>query len=169
MTQCKVLVALNDGAQRMMLKAILCRYKHEVDVCTDGDEAWKLMHGQQDTQVWPYDIVFLDCNLSHRPGCQMAEDIREEERQKGVTLRLYVVGVVRALDEENKKKCLEAGMDTVIAKPFERTVLKQILDAAVQASNPSEPRSPRGKIIQKAGSLQTGVYLFVDCHLRALC
>ncbi len=56
----KALVALIDGGQRMMIKAILCRDEHEVDMCSAGEDAWRMLSTQNQDAAWPYDVVFLD-------------------------------------------------------------------------------------------------------------
>ncbi len=62
----KALVASSDGAQRMMIKAILSRDSHEVDISSSGEDARNLLHAQSEEEVWAYDVVFLDAYMQVR-------------------------------------------------------------------------------------------------------
>lgn len=129
-----VLVALDDAGQRMVMKAQLCRDGHDVDLCMDGEKVWKMMCSG--SEGWKYDVVFLDYNLPNRGACSISASVRDEEAkvQEG-RKRLFIVGVVQASDPVITAECMSSGMDSVIAKPIERSTIREMMERAYAGAN----------------------------------
>jgi signal transduction histidine kinase/ActR/RegA family two-component response regulator len=88
-----------------------------VDVAGDGLEA--LTRIEQTT----YDLVFMDLQMPRMDGIQATQAIRERERANGH--RLPIVAMTAHAFPEDRKRCLDAGMDDHVTKP--------LIDDALQA------------------------------------
>lgn len=151
----KALVALDDGGQRIVMKAQLCRDGHDVDLCVNGEKAWKMIQTSEG-DTWSYDIIFLEYNLKDRGACAITIDVRAEEDKRrvkaiqagheddsdGFQKRLFIVGVTPKDDPSTREECLTAGMDTVISKPMERRMIRDIVDHALEYISPVSDIAP---------------------------
>jgi PAS domain S-box-containing protein len=131
-TGTRILVAMVDAGQRMVLKAMLTRETHQCALCQNMSElAGMLKQRQVKAQGWNYDVVFIEYSSeddgNHYAELSMVESIRRLEsiedlgRMANQSLtRLIVIGVVREGAEADRKVCLEAGMNFCIGKPIVR-------------------------------------------------
>jgi CheY-like chemotaxis protein len=72
--------------------------------------------------------------------------IREQEQRLSPSAapaaslhRLPIIALTASMLEEDKKKCLEAGMDDFLAKPLKRDALEIILERWVKKAAPASP------------------------------
>ena len=72
------------------------------------------------------DIIFMDMQMPELNGLEATHVIRQLEKQKGDT-RVPIIALTAGTVKGEKEKCLEAGMDYYITKPFIKdTVVKVI-------------------------------------------
>lgn len=69
-----------------------------------------------------YDVVFLDVQMPEMDGLQIAEEIRD--REKNGPARSLVFAMTACTMEGDRQKCLEAGMDDYLAKPADFEAMK---------------------------------------------
>jgi CheY-like chemotaxis protein len=70
--------------------------------------------------------VLLDCQMPELDGYDTARRVREQERQSGGR-HLPIIALTAHAGPEQRDKCLAAGMDDHLAKPFRREELAEIL------------------------------------------
>ena len=90
--------------------AILNKLGVQTDSVTDGRKAvdrWS--QGQ-------YDLVLMDCQMPEMDGFEATRTIRARE-QHGHT---PIIAITASVMEGDQQKCLDAGMDDYIAKPFKQ-------------------------------------------------
>lgn len=104
-----VLVAEDNDINRTVIVAMLKKAGHRVEAVANGEECLSLF------QPGKYDVVFLDCRMPVMNGYETAQKIREME---GDAQRTPVIAVTANVIEDNRQKCLDAGMDDYIAKPI---------------------------------------------------
>ncbi|MFK7843831.1 MAG: response regulator [Rhodothermales bacterium] len=102
-----LLVEDDESSQRLTLH-ILMKIGMRVDVAVNGHEA--LLAILRNT----YDVILMDVTLPGLSGLEVTRMIREQK----VGLHVWIVALTACAMKEDRKRCLEAGMDAYISKPF---------------------------------------------------
>jgi two-component system, sensor histidine kinase RpfC len=114
-----VLVADDNRTNRNVLAAILEAAGHEVTMVTDGDEALSAL------EQGGFDILLLDVNMPRLNGIEAASMWRQIE---GGRSHVPIIGVTADATSETQDRCLAAGMDARITKPFDSKKLLSLID-----------------------------------------
>lgn len=127
----KILVVDDDLLNQQLMRILLTREGHHVEVASNGLEAFNAIKLQQ------FDIVFMDLRMPVMDGIQASHCIREWEN--GVR-RTFIVALTAGYLPDERQRLLEAGMDNCIAKPFEVRHIQQVLKDRVDVrAFPSAP------------------------------
>lgn len=114
----KVLVADDDILNQRLMKVILAREGHVVDVVSNGLEAFDAVKFQK------FDIVFMDLRMPVMDGIEASQRIREWEHGGQHT---FIVALTASYLVEEGQRLFEAGIDNYISKPFEMEHLQRML------------------------------------------
>ncbi len=114
----KILLA-EDGVSSQkvtlqMLKCLGCR----TDVAANGIEVLQALERQH------YDIVLMDVRMPEMDGLEAARIIRQRWPAEGPMM----IAIAAYFQEDDGKKCLEAGMDGYISKPVKPEELIKVLE-----------------------------------------
>ncbi|KAA0984749.1 transporter substrate-binding domain-containing protein [Pseudomonas sp. ANT_J12] len=109
--QLTILVVDDYPANRLLLSRQLSYLGHRVLEAEDGEQGL----GQWRRQ--PLDVLITDCNMPVLSGYELAMAIRDEERAQGLPATL-ILGFTANAQPEEKRRCLEAGMDDCLFKPI---------------------------------------------------
>jgi len=104
-----VLLVEDDPVVRKMVRSILSRHQVEIIEIDDGIQAYNLLK-----TMLPTRMVLMDIGLPNMNGIQLVEDIRAKPDWK----KTPVVMLTASSDVEDVKKCLGAGANDYITKPF---------------------------------------------------
>ncbi|WP_375056781.1 transporter substrate-binding domain-containing protein [Zobellella sp. DQSA1] len=119
----RLLIVDDNLPNRLLLHEQASVLGHRVESAVNGEAGLLLW------QNTSFDIVITDCNMPVMNGYQLARRIREEEsRQQRPACRIY--GYTANAQEEERKRCLAAGMDDCIFKPVGLDALARHLDEA---------------------------------------
>ena len=117
-----LLVVDDDAANRDVLSRRLKRQGHEVRTATSGREALELM-GET-----AFEVVLLDIMMPDMDGYEVLGRIKGDAR-----LRDIPVIMISAIDEvQSVVRCIEAGAEDYLAKPFDPTLLKARIGASLE-------------------------------------
>lgn len=119
----RVLVVDDLSANRMVLTRQLEHLGHKVMAVDSGEAALHLWREQ------PFDVVMTDCNMPGVTGYALALAIRGVERDEQRE-RCFVVGCTANAMSDEKDRCLQADMDTLLVKPLSLQRLAQALAPA---------------------------------------
>ena len=148
----RVLVAedniVNKKVAVKMLEKLGCR----VNVTANGKEAVDML------ESFPYDLVFMDCQMPEMDGYEATAAIRkwEEENRYSETenrkpkseKRIPIIAITANAMKGDREKCLEAGMDDYISKPVDVKKLAQALGKwAATLRQEKEPSEEAVKIV----------------------
>ncbi|NRB39246.1 MAG: response regulator [Pseudomonadales bacterium] len=115
-----VLVAEDNPVNQMVIRGLLQKYVKQVDVVNDGLQAVdKIRAGHH------YDLILMDCDMPVMDGFSACMAIREYQAETGVVMPVYAL-TAHALDD-NRRRCLEAGMHDMLTKPIDQFQLKALL------------------------------------------
>jgi signal transduction histidine kinase/ActR/RegA family two-component response regulator len=104
------LLAVEDNpVNQQVLLAQLAALGLAGDLASDGQEALDALERQT------YDLVLMDCQL---PGLDGYETTRRWRRREAGGRRIPIIAVTAHAMRGEREKCLAAGMDDHIAKPF---------------------------------------------------
>jgi len=119
-----VLLATDNGVNQRVARAMLESLGYAVETAASGQAALDA-HERSD-----WDILFLDCRM---PGLGAVEATavvraREEEGRK----RTPVIALVAPGADDDHERCLEAGLDDSVTKPFGRETFRHVLERWVE-------------------------------------
>ena len=118
-----VLVVEDNSTNLELLVATLKIFGCKSDVAANGEEAVNAVKQN------PYDLIFMDCQMPVMDGYEATEIIRGmEETRNGKKAKSVIIAITANVLEGEKEKCLAAGMDDYMGKPFTQSQLQAMLD-----------------------------------------
>ncbi|MDD5035566.1 MAG: EAL domain-containing protein [Methylococcaceae bacterium] len=121
-----ILLAEDTVANQELARAMLRKLGCEVVLAKNGVEAVKAVAKQH------FDLVLMDCQMPSMDGYQATRIIREQQanpRPASETAQhLPIIALTAHAMKGDREKCLEAGMDDYLAKPFNREGLQNIIE-----------------------------------------
>ena len=115
-----VLVADDNAINREVALAMLERIACRVIVVEDGSAAVHQAHTRR------FDAILMDCQMPGMDGYEATAAIRREEAERGKWTTPIVALTANVLARD-RTRCIEAGMDHFLAKPFTHNQLLAIL------------------------------------------
>lgn len=112
-----VLVIEDDLISRHFAVSMLTTLGCQVDVAKSGEEALLLLEKD-------YDIIFSDIGLPDFNGIELSKQIREFEGDDYLT---PIIALTGHMDETEKDKCLNAGMNDFLVKPVTKEQLVEAI------------------------------------------
>ena len=122
----KILVADDNRTNRNVLAAILESAGHEAIMVADGDEAIEALENGG------FDVLLLDVNMPRLNGIDAASMWRQIE---GGRSHLPIIGVTADATTETEVRCLAAGMDIRITKPFDAKHLLSLIEQYTEGTS----------------------------------
>lgn len=113
----RVLVVEDDPVSQKVATLTLRKLSCEVTVVGNGLEALELFEADR------YDLILMDCRMPLMDGYETARRVRKKE---GEGSRVPIFALTAHAFQEDKEKCLAAGMDHWLTKPLQR---KQLVEA----------------------------------------
>jgi signal transduction histidine kinase/DNA-binding response OmpR family regulator len=115
----RVLVAednkVNQAVVKLMLEKLGCR----VDIVADGLEAVEAV------RLAPYDVVFMDVQMPEMDGLAATAAIRRSNLPD--RRDVWIVALTANAFEDDRRRCIEAGMNGLVSKPLKPEQLKAAL------------------------------------------
>jgi CheY-like chemotaxis protein len=106
---------VNRKVGRLMLEKLGCR----VDTAASGEEALAL-RGRND-----YALILLDLRMPGLDGLETAARLRGLER--GREVRIPIVAMTASAHDDERERCLAAGMDDFVRKPVPRDEMRRVV------------------------------------------
>jgi signal transduction histidine kinase/CheY-like chemotaxis protein len=132
-----VLIVEDEVINRIFLERILARRGFIIDSANNGRECIEKY------RTGNYDLIFMDINMPEIDGFEAVSLIREEERINGRS-RIPVIAVTAHVYPDDIKKCLDAGMDSYIAKPYDTMkLMEEIIKVCSKAKHFIRNHYPR--------------------------
>jgi PAS domain S-box-containing protein len=106
-----VMLVEDYKANILVATSILEELGYQYEVVTDGENALRLLEKRQ------FDAILMDIQMQHIDGYETTRRIRKWEKQHGHTQTPIIAMTAYALLGD-RDKCLEAGMNDYLSKPF---------------------------------------------------
>ncbi len=130
----KILLVEDNFYNQKLAAAILKTRGHEAILAENGKIALQRCAEQT------FDVILMDIQMPEMDGVEATRRIREMEKDTG--RRTPIIAVTAYADEENRKKCENAGMDAFIPKPLKKERFLAVLEnISEKRPSPAEERA----------------------------
>ena len=132
----RVLLAEDNPVNQQIAVAMLEHLGLVARVADDGQQAVEALARES------FDAVLMDCQMPRLDGFAATAAIRRREQAAGARRRLAIIALTANAIEGDRERCLAAGMDDYLSKPFTREQLAQVLGRWLEAARPDPSAAP---------------------------
>ncbi|CAM2070323.1 Response regulator [Sulfidibacter corallicola] len=122
----RVLLVDDHSVNRKLGALLLEKEGYPFDFATNGHQALEEMAKRT------YDLVLMDCRMPKMDGFEATREIR---RLEGDERHTPIIALTASAMQDDRRACLEAGMDDYLTKPIDFAKLSEVLDRFM----PAEP------------------------------
>lgn len=116
-----ILLVEDDPINLAVIKGMLQPYRVRIEAAQNGRVALgKLARSG-------FDLVLMDCLMPEMDGYAACREFRGMEMNSGAMRRTPVIALTANAMQGDREKCLAAGMDDYLSKPFKRHALVEII------------------------------------------
>ena len=143
--QRKILLVEDDKLAAKIAESILTELNCVIDIAPNAKTALRLV------QEKDYQLILMDIGLPDMDGIALTHRIRLQQWQRTDTTP--IIGLTAHIDVENRQRCLDACMNTVMLKPFRKEMAVELLKTFVpdtdinQVSSSTERRPISGAVL----------------------
>lgn len=120
-----ILLAEDNPVNRQLATTLLRKWGHQVSCVENGRQAVEAVSAHR------FDLVLMDLQMPEMDGIEATERIRG---LPGAEARLPIVAVTANAFERDRQRCLDAGMNGYVVKPFDFASLKATIVAAMKGA-----------------------------------
>jgi len=114
-----ILVVEDNEIEQKLLKLLLERFGYDAVMASSGEEAANHAAGGE------FAVILMDWQIHDIDGLECTRRIRELQRKHGRYVPIIAV-TARAMTGD-RQKCLNAGMDDYLSKPYTAKQLEELL------------------------------------------
>jgi signal transduction histidine kinase/CheY-like chemotaxis protein len=118
----RVLVVEDNEVNALVVRGMLEQMGVSAELAVNGQKALASM-GQT-----AYDLVLMDCQMPVLDGWEATRIWRARETRLRQNQRTPIVALTASAAAGERERCLEAGMDDYLSKPFSREALGELVD-----------------------------------------
>jgi two-component system sensor histidine kinase/response regulator len=131
----RILLAEDGLVNQRVAVGFLEMRGHQVMVANTGKEALAALEKQ------PFDLVLMDVHMPEMDGIETTAAIRAKEQATGQ--HLPIIAMTASAMKGDRERCLDAGMDGYVSKPFNAQELFEAVEGIVAVSPvPATPTLP---------------------------
>ena len=134
----RVLLVEDNPVNREIGSAMLALLGCTVEAATNGAEAVRMNSDAR------YDVIMMDCQMPVMDGFAASRRIRSRE-QASASARIPIIALTANVMQGDRERCLAAGMDDYLAKPFKREQLEAVLARWIRPAHALEAGTPPGE------------------------
>jgi two-component system sensor histidine kinase/response regulator len=157
--QLHILLAEDNVINQTLAVRLLEKAGHTVLVAGNGQEALAALEKDR------FDLVLMDVQMPLLSGIEATAAIREKEKASGT--HIPIIAMTAHAMKDDRKRCLEAGMDAYLSKPIRPDMLFEVIDGLCPTSAGVKTSAPEEQSMSEAVD-QTALmsYLGGDVELR---
>jgi two-component system sensor histidine kinase/response regulator len=113
----RILVVEDNVINQRVTRKLVEKLGYDVDVAANGKEALAALDRTS------YLLILMDCQMPVMDGFEATKHIREQSR-----LRTPILALTASAMDEDRERCMEAGMDGYLTKPLQAARLEEALN-----------------------------------------
>lgn len=142
----KILLLEDNRLNQKLAQNVIEGFGFEIDIAENGDQGIKLLSENQ------YDLVLMDLQMPVRDGYQTTRYIRSELKNE-----IPIIAMTAHSLADEHHRCLNAGMDGYVPKPFKQhELLEAIKQALKKDRRPLIPSKADLSAIEKTDRIKPG-------------
>lgn len=122
-----ILLVEDNRVNQKVAVAMIKRFGGRVTVAVNGAEALKKISDQR------FDLIFMDCQMPIMDGFETTRTIRGME---GEIRDIPIIAMTAHALKEDRRNCLDAGMDDYLSKPVDKDKLGDVLQKFCEVGSP---------------------------------
>ena len=115
--QQRLLLAEDNKVNQQIALAMLKQLNLDIRIATNGRQAVAAVSSER------FDLVLMDCQMPEMDGFQATQQIRQQYPD----LTLPIIALTANAMEGDRERCITAGMDDYLSKPFKKEQLLQVV------------------------------------------
>jgi PAS domain S-box-containing protein len=145
----RLLLAEDNLVNQKLAVAVLARWGHTIEVAGDGKAALAAVARER------FDLILMDVQMPTMDGLRATMEIRASEKHTGG--HIPIIAMTARTMAGDRERCLEAGMDGYVSKPFDLEELFSVLEpilaraAARRTSSGNSLSAVRGGAPRRSG------------------
>lgn len=124
----RILLAEDNPVNQKVAQRLLALHGHRAVIASNGLEVEEKLAKE------PFDLILMDIQMPFRDGIMCTHRIREQEAINGG--HIPIIALTAHASEEDRAKCLAAGMDGFASKPFEWNALMAAIEQVTKGIAP---------------------------------
>jgi CheY-like chemotaxis protein len=133
-TNLRILLAEDNPVNQRLATKLLEKRGHQVTVTATGRGALQRVQGET------FDVVLMDVQMPDMDGLEATALIRQWEKNRG--RRTPIVALTAHSMKGDRDRCLAAGMDTYVTKPFDAARLIEVVESTARLNVGARHASP---------------------------
>lgn len=113
----RILLAEDFIVNQKIASRIFKKMGYEIDIAENGLEA------VEKSSKFTYDIIFMDVQMPEMDGLQATQEIKSSMQEDSPV----IIAMTANAMPEDRQKCIDAGMDDYLSKPFKPAELQKLL------------------------------------------
>jgi len=136
-----VLVVEDNPVNQEVARYQLEKIGYRVDIAKDGIDALAML------ELSDYALVLMDCHMPQMDGFETTARIRNRSDDKA---QIPIIAVTASGGAGERDKCLQAGMDDFLLKPFRKQELSEKIAKWIPSAPLSEPAVKSSSALSEA-------------------
>ncbi len=133
----QVLVVEDNPINQILAERLVRKRGYDVFIANNGREALAALEDRK------FDLILMDIQMPEMSGIEVTEAIRGKEKDTGK--HIPIIAMTASALNEDRERCLAAGMDAYLTKPIDREALFNTLDELADDSEETNRSDSRAK------------------------
>lgn len=127
----RILVVDDDDTNRLVVRLLMERRGHEIIEAASGQIALDTLSAQE------IDLVFMDLSMPMMDGFETVRRFRSTTKN---VRQIPIIALTAHTTQEDRRRCFEAGMNGLIAKPLNVTSVDTVMALVRDQGESQAPR-----------------------------
>ncbi len=130
----RILIVEDSPVNQKVALRLLERRGHQATVAGNGRKALDALASES------FDLILMDVQMPEMDGLEATRIIRSREEERGG--HVPIVAMTASAREEDRDRCLAAGMDAYVAKPIRSEELYEVIESMASSGRQATEESP---------------------------